>query len=546
MPKRDGIVYLDDLLFMNQSSEGLGLDMATAPARESRLCNQSRKVLLHSNPELGVSRLCGEHSGYVSAPVRLQGGVNKIPLQQYASAWQSLSKGPIPADWKVDSFYTGNISCLSALPSPSTSETTGFSPTQGLRCSNSLIERGQGGITVVGSPPECLERTCNSAPLARDRDGCLVTGLGHGLSRGANMGAVVPDGEETPHKLFRAPSRILCCEELHKGSIMCPCETTTLWQWRCQPSRGYSLSCSVQSGFGPVGMGSQSAYCSQRRTPFQPSEYQGRLPISSFQRLEQLEIMPRGVSRSNVDLWALCHRPFRGPPEFSVASVFQLEAGPGGTRLGCSSAGLVKREKLCFHFFLPVNAIASKVTGTRGGVNTCHSCVAHASVVPQFAGSVSVITSSSAHKSQSVTRSSGADAPPNREPDSSFSRVACTQRSLQSEGICADVEHVSVCSVWRSSANWRLSCWTTSSGCSQRLSILQSLSFLIFALCVFGLKAWNLNCQAWLKLPLKWPQRSLQSMSIVVIFAFSAVCYVIFHVLAPLDQSWTPTLLTSV
>ena len=165
---------------MNQSKDGLGL----ATARyllESRFRDQSRKVLLRSNTEYGVSRFRCEHSGYDSAPSQLQSGINKISLQLPASAPQ-IQLGSLPVDWEVDCFYTSNLSCPPppTLPSPPASQTPSFSTMKGLRCNNTSVDRGQGEITLVVSPSECLERSCASSPPSRysDRNGRIKDWLG--------------------------------------------------------------------------------------------------------------------------------------------------------------------------------------------------------------------------------------------------------------------------------------------------------------------------------------------------------------------------------
>ncbi len=51
---------------------------------------------------------------------------------------------------------------------------------------------------------------------------------------------MVSNGEKASHQLFGAPSRILCCEELRKESLMCPCEA----------SHGQHFGCSVCKSSG--------------------------------------------------------------------------------------------------------------------------------------------------------------------------------------------------------------------------------------------------------------------------------------------------------
>ena len=138
------IIYLDELLFMNQSKESLGLDTPTA------------RYLLEN---LGfVINL--EKSG-CCLPSGLQGGVNQIPLQLSACPSRSLFTG-LPIYGEVDCFYTSNLSCPSTLSSPSSSQTPSFSGAKWLRCNNSSVEKGQGGVTLVVSPSERFERSCAS------------------------------------------------------------------------------------------------------------------------------------------------------------------------------------------------------------------------------------------------------------------------------------------------------------------------------------------------------------------------------------------------
>ena len=132
---------------------------------------------------------------------------------------------------------------------------------------------------------------------------------------------------------------------------------------------GDSLPSSVQSSSGSVGMGTQAGFLSQRRTPIRPPEYRSGLAISELPRFKQLEIMPRGISGSDVDPRTLFQGSFFGSTECTVASVFQLEARPCSTCHGRSSTGLVEGEELCLSSLLPDNAISSEVEGARGRVS---------------------------------------------------------------------------------------------------------------------------------------------------------------------------------
>ncbi len=159
------------------------------------------------------------------------------------------------------------------------------------------------------SSSERLERSCASASPSRysNRNGCFEDGLGGSMPGSANRGIVVSNGEKASHQLFGAPSRILCCEELHKESLMCPCEASYGQHFSCSVCKSSgedSLPSSVQSG--SVGMGTQSGFLSQCRTSIRQSEYRGGLAVSALPRLQELEVMSRGISCSDAVPRTLC------------------------------------------------------------------------------------------------------------------------------------------------------------------------------------------------------------------------------------------------
>ena len=279
------IIYLDDLLFMNQSKEGLGLDMATAQYLLENLgfvINHEKSCFVPKQKLEFLGFVVDTLCSYDSALARLQSGVNQIPLQRSVGASRGLRPGSLPIDWEVDGVYTSNIPCPFALPLPPASETPGFSPTKELR-----FERGQGGTTLVAGPPERLERSCASASPSRysNRNGRIEDGLGGSLPRSTNRGVVVSDGEKASHQLLRAPSRILCCEELHKEPLLCPFEDAHgqhFGRGVCKSSRGDSFPSFVQPGSGSVGTGTQSGFLSQCRALIGASEYSGGLAISAL------------------------------------------------------------------------------------------------------------------------------------------------------------------------------------------------------------------------------------------------------------------------
>ena len=112
---------------------------------------------------------------------------------------------------------------------------------------------------------------------------------------------------------------------------MCPCEASHGQHFGCdvcKSLRGDSLPNSVQSSSGSVGMGTQAGFLSQRQTPIRPPGYRSGLAISELPRFKQLEIMPRGISGSDVDPRTLCQGSFGGPTECTVPQFFSWRPDP--------------------------------------------------------------------------------------------------------------------------------------------------------------------------------------------------------------------------
>ena len=65
-----------------QGRSSTGHDYSSVLAGESRLRNKPREILFSTDTTIGVSRVRCEYSGYDSAPARLQGGGDQIPLFQ--------------------------------------------------------------------------------------------------------------------------------------------------------------------------------------------------------------------------------------------------------------------------------------------------------------------------------------------------------------------------------------------------------------------------------------------------------------------------------
>lgn len=297
-------------------------------------------------------------------------GVDKNSLLNVPRTTRAFSQGFIPIDRNVNSVDSGNISRSIALPPSSEPKTSSTFAEEGLRLPHGPLQGGKGGDSVVVSPSRSMERPCNFTPFSRsgDRDGCLEVRLGGGLSGCENRGIMVSNGEQGAYQLSGAPSRFLCCQEFHKGPIVCPRETSNGQHFGgggCESVGRDPLSGPFQSSFSTLVMGFAAQSHSQCGTLCGPPQHHSGLGVSPLQRHQQLALRPSGFSLCHENSGTLREGPFCRQTEQSTSPVFQLEARSNGASLGRTAAGLVSREELRIPSILPHYAFAGQVAGER-------------------------------------------------------------------------------------------------------------------------------------------------------------------------------------
>ena len=264
--------------------------------REPRFCDQPREILFSTNPAVRISRVSSEHSGYDSAPARLQSEFNQEGLFNSTISTRCFSTGTISVDRQVDRLYPGCISRAFALSQFTTVETPSSLSGQELRFPDTTLNRGHRRTSMVASTSRCLERSSASSPIPRsnNRDRRVSDGLGGCLPRHPNRGLVVSDGVEAPYQLSGAPGGIVCDQKLYEKSVVCSCAPTH-GQYFCgglsQPFRWDPFVGSLQSGSCSVGVGLDTQYLPQCRAHSTQSERFSRLAVAQFSRFEQLETL---------------------------------------------------------------------------------------------------------------------------------------------------------------------------------------------------------------------------------------------------------------
>ena len=440
-----------------QGRSSTGHDYSSVLARESRLHNKPREILFSTDTTVGVSRLRCEYSGYDSAPARLQGGGDQIPLFQDVIASRRFSMGALSAHRQTNCVYSSYFPSSLALSAPAESETQSLSPIWPFRCYDRSVHRGQGRTSVVASAFECLEWEGASPPISRcdNRNRRLSLRLGGSLSGNHHGGRMVPNGEKAPYQLLGTSSRFLCCQELYKGSPLCSCAVA---HGQClsgslyQPPRGYSFPDSLQFSASPSGVGSETQHISQCRTSIGGSECVSGLGVAPFRRLERLEALPRDIPLVDAGQRSLRARPVRESSERPVNPVLQLEAGSDGPSNRRPLAELGSRETIRISPLLSYNALSGEAQRGGGRTHTGDSCVANTGLVSESSGIVGLPSDSLTLGSQVTSGPAGSITPVGDESNPATSRLACVQRSLQSKGISSNASKF-ILAAWRPGTN---------------------------------------------------------------------------------------------
>ena len=279
--------------------------------------------------------------------------------------------------------------------------------------------------------------------------------VGGCLSRHPNRGPVVSDGAEAPYQLSGAPGGIVCDPKLYEKSVVCSCAPTH-GQYFCgglsQPFRWDSFVGSLQSGSCSMGVGLDTQYLPQCRAHSGQSERFSRLGVAQFSGFKQLETLSGNFPFPNADPRPLHARPLCGSLELSTFPILQLETGPNGVSHGCVSTELVNRKELCVSHFLSNHALPCEAESGRGRVDSCHSSVANSGLVPKHTAHVNCPSSASPVNPQTSLRSSRAITPSSGQSHPSTSRVACVRQSLQARGISGDAAKL-ILAAWRPVTN---------------------------------------------------------------------------------------------
>ena len=282
------IIYLDDLLFMNQSKDGLGLDMATA-----RYLLENLGFVINLEKSCFVPTQSMEFLGFVvntQAMTLLLSNSKVESIKSHCNYLLALPKVSVRDLSQLIGKLTASIQAI--FPAP-----LHYLHLQHLKHQALALRKGYDATIPLSI--EAREKlhwwlahlnAWNGRALLHPPPDIVIemdaSRIGWGpYARGCKPGVMVSDGEKASHQLLGTPSRSLRCQEFHKKLLMCPCEASHGQHFGCdvcKSPRGDSLPSSVQSSSGSVGMGTQAGFLFQRRTPIRPPEYRSGLAISEL------------------------------------------------------------------------------------------------------------------------------------------------------------------------------------------------------------------------------------------------------------------------
>ena len=391
--RRTGIIYLDDLLFMNSSKVGLQQDMTTA---QYFLENLGFVINLEKSCFQPTQQL--EFLGFVVNTLDMTLLLPDCKVEAIKSHCSKMllhyevSVRELSQLRQTNCVYSSYFSSSLALSAPAESETQSLSPIRPFRCYDRSVHGGQGRTSVVASTFECLEWEGSCPPFSRcdNRNRRLAPVWGR-FARESPRGAYGPKWRKNPYQLLGTSSGLLCCQEVYKGSRLCSCAVA---HGKClsgslyQPPRGYSFPNSLQFSTSPLGMGSETQHISQCQTSIGGSECVSGLGVPPFRRLERLEALPSDIALVDAGQRSLRARPVRESSERPVNPVLQLEAGSDGPSNRHPLAELGSRETICISPLLSYNELSGEAQGRGGRTHTGDSCVANTGLVSESSGIV--------------------------------------------------------------------------------------------------------------------------------------------------------------
>jgi hypothetical protein len=342
------IIYLDDLLFMNTSAEGLWQDLATA-----RYLLENLGFVINLEKSVFVPTQKLEFLGFVIHRIDMILVLPTDKVKSIKSLCRNLLEQQVVSVRDLSQLIGKLTGCIQAVfPAPLHYCHLQNLKHQVLRLLFAPFKVGQGGDLSVDSP-RSMEWQGHSDSTTRpsNRDRCFPDRVG-AVCQGVRTGSVVPNGVQATHKLPGASSRLICGEEFHREPIMFPCEAPNGQHnccGICQSIGGNSFSSSIQFSSSSVGMGAEEQNHAQCGALC-------RSPHSSNWCLD-----PSVLRHPHADSGPMLNRSICRQVEQPASSIFQLETRPFSTSDRRSITGLVSLPELCFPPFCLIMRSLGKI-----------------------------------------------------------------------------------------------------------------------------------------------------------------------------------------
>ncbi|KAK3101403.1 hypothetical protein FSP39_003322 [Pinctada imbricata] len=443
------IVYLDDILIMNQSLAELQSDLSTAVylLRGLGFIINAKKICFHPYESNRISRFYGSFGNNDTFVAKGKGSENSRPMSRIVKQPRGVRSSFVTNYWSPDH---NNSGCFSS--SPSLSKFTDFknqSPSQrGSLRLQSFFRRGfEEGVALVGDETSILERqsTHKSKSSFSNTIRCKSVGVGSSLPGIRNRGIMASRREKVSHQLIRTESSVFCSTKLCKNCNQQTCLNSNRQPSSscvCKQNGGNEISETIRSCASVVGLGYSKGNNSVGGIPSGYSQHLCRLAKSKFHGFEQLEAESFDFSQSRESYGSIFDGSFCGQNERSNEQILQLEAGSPCRGHECPCSDMDSRSGLCVPAFLPNRSLSSESERGVYSDSPNHSYMANTALVPNSPSNVYRPPSPLTHERDDPPFSHGGQTPTNIEQHVATSRLEGLRRSFSSRGFSEEVKQL--------------------------------------------------------------------------------------------------------
>ena len=449
------VIYLDDIMIMNQSLSGIQSDLSTAVYLLENLgflINQKKSVLVPTHVTEFLGFTVNSETMTLSLPkdkvIKIKQNCLDLVSRQSVSA-RDLAQ------------LIGRLTATNqaVLPSPLHYRSLQILKTKALHAGGSydhqvqLDEESKQELIWWSSKLSMW----NGKALVRPHPNIVIKSdaslVGWGaVCQNAKTGGLWLENERDQH---------INVLELKAAFLAIQCFQSKILKKTCTTTIGQQSSDSLYKQYGGYKIKEVDRSCksdlamvfgkgnnSDRGISTRAHEHRGGLGKPLFQGHEFLEIRSRDFQSSNEGNGPLFRRSFCGQNKCPTEQVLQLERRPSCTGIRCDATDLEEHNGLCFSPILHDIALFSEGEGGEVPSRDRNTDMANATLVSSPPSDVDRLSSADTDEHENLNSSPGGSSPFDRQRHITSSRVEGIRRYYASEGFSDQVKEL-LLHAWR-------------------------------------------------------------------------------------------------